>query len=102
VSTAESIPDSGYTASTEIGTYSITDSCIAVTGASANKDWVTIKSFSGGSIKATVGAYENGDTQRTATITVKDNNGCNKTFDIKQNPPECGCKDLEINCLDCT
>lgn len=102
VSTAESIPDSGYTASTEIGTYSITDSCIAVTGASANKDWVTIKSFSGGSIKATVGAYENGDTQRTATITVKDNNGCNKTFDIKQNPPECGCKDLEINCPDCT
>ena len=60
-----------------VATY--TANCVSNIGASANEDWVTITSTSGGIIKATVGAYTDTTRNRTATITItgtSDNGNC--------------------------
>ena len=79
-----------------IGTYSTT--CVTNIGASADKEWVTNVTSSGGVVKATVGSYGGTTDDRTATITVtgtaKDEGTCSKTFTLtqkKQGGGTCGC-----------
>lgn len=78
-----------------VATY--TANCVSNIGASANEDWVTITSTSGGIIKATVGAYTDTTQNRTATITItgtSDNGNCSKPATLtqkKQGGGTCGC-----------
>lgn len=83
-----------------IGTYSTT--CVTNIGASADKEWVTITSTSGGVIKATVGSYGGTTDNRTATITVTgtaadESSSCSKPFTLtqkKQGGSTCDCDDF--------
>ena len=85
-----------------VATY--TANCVSNIGASANEDWVTITSTSGGIIKATVGAYTDTTQNRTATITItgtSDNGNCSKPATLTQKKQGggggCTCSDAHFS-----
>lgn len=95
-----SVPGSGYTASTIVGTYN-SSTCLTALTVSSNVNWITNLSLSNGNIYGKVSSNPSMTDGRNAIITVsgKDgkNNSCSGTCSINQFKLDCTCDNANLN-----
>ena len=100
-SAGASIPASGYTNSTTLGTYN-NSTCLTGVTATSSENWITNISVSNGNVNATVQSNSSTENERTGIITVSgvDAYGttCSDPFDVSQakSAITCTCGDLTI------